>query len=98
MAPEEIEEAGWRPLVRGEVISLVGMMLFYFAVKVAIDLADEHSTARWRLQRVWRNMMRQVSGDEENRAIALAATRGIAYTQVWLARQWANRKDPHGNT
>ena len=90
---ESESDSEWSPLLRRELVQTGFVLLTYLAIKIALDLTDEHSTLRWKLHRVWHDLMRQISGDEENRAIALVATRGIAYAQVWLDRQWRNRKE-----
>ena len=86
-------------LVRREVIQTVVALAAYGVCWLALELSHEDSTVRWRLRRVWHELMVSISGPEENKQIALTAARGIAYAQVWLGRKWneSNRKETSGD-
>lgn len=84
-------------LVRRELIQTVVALGAYGICWLALELSHEDSAVRWRFRRVWHELMVSVSGPEENKRIALMAARGIAYSQVWLDRQWNRRKETNGN-
>jgi hypothetical protein len=90
--PVEEDEESWQPILKRELVQTAAAVAAYLVIKVALDLADEHSPLRWRLRRWWHEAAKTISGDEMNRQIALTAARGIDYAQVWLGRQWSEHK------
>jgi hypothetical protein len=89
---EETVEDEWRPLLRRELVQTGVAVATYVLIRLAIELADEESKTRWRLRRVWHEMMTAISSDQENKAIATTAARGVEYAQIWLSRQWSGKK------
>ncbi len=85
-AEEVVDE--WTPLLRRELVQTGIAVATYCAIRLAIELCDEDSRLRWRLRRVWHDLMVSISSDEENRAIATEIARGVDYAQIWLNRQW----------